>query len=77
MKNEEQKNIPQPALETSEEERERQLDEQYGITRKEALDKVLKICAESKKEIAQGNYYTLEESFGLVLKYREENLKRK
>jgi len=33
------------------------------MTRKEALDTVLKICAKSKQQIARGEFYTLEESW--------------
>ena len=37
-----------------------------NMTEKEALDILLQNVAESKKQIAAGHYYTIEESYALI-----------
>jgi len=44
------------------------------MSNKEALDTVLKICAERKRDIARGNYHTLEESQTIFAQLRKEKL---
>ena len=36
------------------------------MTKKEALDILLQNVAESKKQIAQGKYYTIEQSYAML-----------
>jgi len=49
-----------------------QLDEECGMTRKEALDTVLAIVADGKKRIRQGNCFTPDESYERIRVKREE-----
>ena len=41
------------------------------MTKKEALDTLLRHVAEGKKDIAQGNYFTVEEARFLLRRYHE------
>ena len=51
-----------------------QSEEMYGMTKKEALDTLLKNVAEGKKQIARGEYYTLGEArYILWRRYENKN----
>ena len=45
------------------------------MTEKQAMDQLLEIVAKSKKQIAQGMYYTREESLARRIAQREEFLR--
>ena len=51
---------PQPQL---------QADEEFGMTKKEALDILLKNVAESRAQFARGEYYTHEEAWAMIKRH--------
>jgi|GEM_PF-4032462 len=48
------------------------LERELHMSRKEAMDILLKICAESKAQIRKGQCFTIEESIALLEKQKME-----
>ena len=60
---------PQPQVKTEL----MKLEEELHMTRKQAMDMVYAICARSKQRIAQGHFYTIEESMARAQRILSEN----